>query len=158
MADKASQYDQKDLTLLHTFIHCKPCGFYGTLALQENHLKTQVHDSDATLNDWTPLPILVILTCSVCYLLFRSPDPPVVEVHPLYTAEGSHTIRRTHGPSLQQEIKSLLTQPHVLPHCALYISVFKVVRICLLVVAYATPMDTATLNKTEPCLVRGSNP
>ena len=34
---------------LHTFIHCKPRGLYGTIVVQEIITKTQVHDSDATL-------------------------------------------------------------------------------------------------------------
>ena len=34
---------------MYIFIYCKPQGFYDTLALQENHLKMQVDDSDATL-------------------------------------------------------------------------------------------------------------
>ena len=36
---------------IHTFIHCKPRRFYGTIAIgsTRNHLKPQVHDIDATL-------------------------------------------------------------------------------------------------------------
>ena len=37
------------INYIHTFIHCKPRGFYGTIVVQEITLKTQVHDSDATL-------------------------------------------------------------------------------------------------------------
>ena len=51
------------------------------------------------------MTLLVILTCSVYCLPFRS-DPLAVEARPLYRAEGSQKTRRTHGPNLQEEINS----------------------------------------------------